>query len=58
MHRGGSFTFSFNVSPAYPHDPPKVKCKTKVRIIALCTDRTSGAQVSSCIRTHKMLLCV
>jgi hypothetical protein len=29
--RGGCFSFSFNVSPGYPHEPPKVKCKTKVR---------------------------
>lgn len=29
--RGGCFTFSFNVSPGYPHEPPKVKCRTKVR---------------------------
>ena len=29
--RGGCFTFSFNISTAYPHDAPKVKCKTKVR---------------------------
>jgi len=28
--RGGSFLFSFAVPAAYPHDPPKVKCLTKV----------------------------
>lgn len=28
--RGGTFLFSFKVSPLYPHDAPKVKCKTKV----------------------------
>lgn len=28
--RGGAFLFTFHVTPAYPHDPPKVKCKTKV----------------------------
>ncbi|AES94883.1 ubiquitin-conjugating enzyme [Medicago truncatula] len=27
---GGAFLFSFNVSPIYPHEAPKVKCKTKV----------------------------
>lgn len=27
---GGSFLFIFQVSPVYPHEPPKVKCKTKV----------------------------
>ncbi|KAF8409912.1 hypothetical protein HHK36_002431 [Tetracentron sinense] len=27
---GGIFLFSFQVSPVYPHEAPKVKCKTKV----------------------------
>ncbi|KAG6604231.1 NEDD8-conjugating enzyme Ubc12, partial [Cucurbita argyrosperma subsp. sororia] len=27
---GGTFFFSFTVSPIYPHEAPKVKCKTKV----------------------------
>ncbi|KAG8087175.1 hypothetical protein GUJ93_ZPchr0010g9210 [Zizania palustris] len=27
---GGKFVFTFQVLPAYPHEPPKVKCKTKV----------------------------
>ncbi|KAJ3683416.1 hypothetical protein LUZ60_013643 [Juncus effusus] len=27
---GGTFTFTFHVSASYPHEPPKVKCKTKV----------------------------
>ncbi|WJZ83735.1 hypothetical protein VitviT2T_003391 [Vitis vinifera] len=27
---GGTFVFSFQVSPIYPHEAPKVKCKTKV----------------------------
>ncbi|TJX37716.1 ubiquitin-conjugating enzyme E2, partial [Soehngenia saccharolytica] len=27
---GGRFTFTFSVSPTYPHEAPKVKCKTKV----------------------------
>ncbi|KAK4387542.1 NEDD8-conjugating enzyme Ubc12 [Sesamum angolense] len=25
----GAFVFSFQASPLYPHEPPKVKCKTK-----------------------------
>ncbi|XP_019182790.1 PREDICTED: NEDD8-conjugating enzyme Ubc12-like [Ipomoea nil] len=29
-YQGGKFLFSFQVSPIYPHEPPKVKCKTKV----------------------------
>lgn len=28
--RGGAFLFSFAVPSAYPHEPPKVKCLTKV----------------------------
>ena len=28
---GGSFLFTFNISANYPHEAPKVKCKTKVR---------------------------
>ncbi|KAM0825002.1 hypothetical protein ACQ4PT_069855 [Festuca glaucescens] len=27
---GGAFTFTFQVSASYPHEAPKVKCKTKV----------------------------
>ncbi|KAH9695994.1 NEDD8-conjugating enzyme Ubc12 [Citrus sinensis] len=27
---GGTFVFTFQVSPIYPHEAPKVKCKTKV----------------------------
>uniref|UniRef100_A0A0D9X7B3 UBC core domain-containing protein n=1 Tax=Leersia perrieri TaxID=77586 RepID=A0A0D9X7B3_9ORYZ len=27
---GGRFVFTFQVPPSYPHEPPKVKCKTKV----------------------------
>lgn len=27
---GGTFLFLFQVSPIYPHEAPKVKCKTKV----------------------------
>eukprot|EP00245_Coleochaete_scutata_P000282 TRINITY_DN10354_c0_g1_i1.p1 TRINITY_DN10354_c0_g1~~TRINITY_DN10354_c0_g1_i1.p1 ORF type:complete len:185 (-),score=42.03 TRINITY_DN10354_c0_g1_i1:1115-1669(-) len=29
-YQGGSFTFSFQVPTVYPHEAPKVKCKTKV----------------------------
>ncbi|GER37603.1 ubiquitin-conjugating enzyme family protein [Striga asiatica] len=29
-YMGGTFVFSFQISPIYPHDAPKVKCKTKV----------------------------
>ncbi|KAJ9540765.1 hypothetical protein OSB04_027271 [Centaurea solstitialis] len=29
-YMGGKFLFSFNVSGIYPHEAPKVKCKTKV----------------------------
>lgn len=35
-YRGGAFLFSFNVSPIYPHEAPKVKCKTKVGSTSLC----------------------
>ncbi|CAL5378609.1 hypothetical protein ACSBR2_019383 [Camellia fascicularis] len=27
---GGTFIFTFQVPAVYPHEPPKVKCKTKV----------------------------
>jgi ubiquitin-protein ligase len=46
--RGGVFTFSFNISTSYPHDAPKVKCKTKVR------GHVSSCGVSSCL--HKQQL--
>ncbi|XP_063935012.1 NEDD8-conjugating enzyme Ubc12 isoform X3 [Daucus carota subsp. sativus] len=29
-YSGGLFTFTFQISPIYPHEAPKVKCKTKV----------------------------
>ncbi|XP_024370418.1 NEDD8-conjugating enzyme Ubc12 [Physcomitrium patens] len=29
-YQGGIFTFSFQISQVYPHEAPKVKCKTKV----------------------------
>ena len=30
FYKGGRFVFNFKVSPNYPHDPPKVKCKTLI----------------------------
>lgn len=30
MYRGGSFTFTFAINSAYPHEPPKVKCMQKI----------------------------
>jgi ubiquitin-conjugating enzyme E2 M len=30
LYRGGAFLTSFAVPPGYPHDPPKVRCLTKV----------------------------
>ncbi|KDD72943.1 hypothetical protein H632_c2706p1 [Helicosporidium sp. ATCC 50920] len=30
LYRGGAFRFSFAVPQGYPHEPPKVKCLTKV----------------------------
>ena len=29
-YQGGTFVFTFSISPLYPHEAPKVKCKTKV----------------------------
>uniref|UniRef100_Q9SDY5-2 Isoform 2 of NEDD8-conjugating enzyme Ubc12 n=1 Tax=Arabidopsis thaliana TaxID=3702 RepID=Q9SDY5-2 len=29
-YHNGTFVFTFQVSPVYPHEAPKVKCKTKV----------------------------
>mmetsp|Transcript_16536 Transcript_16536/g.22848 ORF Transcript_16536/g.22848 Transcript_16536/m.22848 type:complete len:182 (-) Transcript_16536:344-889(-) len=29
-HKGANVVFSFDVSPVYPHEAPKVKCLTKV----------------------------
>ncbi|KAH9565926.1 hypothetical protein CY35_04G104200 [Sphagnum magellanicum] len=29
-YQGGTFVFSFQISQVYPHEAPKVKCKTKV----------------------------
>jgi len=30
FYRNGQFTFSFKIGSGYPHEPPKVKCETKV----------------------------
>ncbi|TCD67103.1 NEDD8-conjugating protein ubc12 [Steccherinum ochraceum] len=30
MYKGGAFSFSFNIGPNYPHEPPKVKCIPKI----------------------------
>lgn len=30
LNSNGTFVFTFQVSPVYPHEAPKVKCKTKV----------------------------
>mmetsp|Transcript_31450 Transcript_31450/g.68765 ORF Transcript_31450/g.68765 Transcript_31450/m.68765 type:complete len:182 (-) Transcript_31450:370-915(-) len=30
FHKNATISFSFSVSPLYPHEAPKVKCKTKV----------------------------
>ena len=30
FYRGGSFQFSFKISPNYPFEPPKVKCVNKI----------------------------
>ncbi|KAG5236851.1 NEDD8-conjugating enzyme Ubc [Salix suchowensis] len=29
---GGTFVFSFQISSIYPHEAPKVKCKTKLQV--------------------------
>ncbi|KAK7932129.1 hypothetical protein PG985_002841 [Apiospora marii] len=30
QYTGGKFTFSFNMSASYPHEPPKVRCQQKI----------------------------
>merc|ERR1712061_371520 len=30
FYRYGKFTFTFNINSNYPHEPPKVKCLTKI----------------------------
>ncbi|KAI3798905.1 hypothetical protein L1987_34189 [Smallanthus sonchifolius] len=37
-YMGGKFLFIFNVSAIYPHEAPKVKCKTKKSIYCIIID--------------------
>jgi len=30
MYKGGRFSFSFNITPSFPHEPPKVLCREKI----------------------------
>ncbi|KAH8881632.1 ubiquitin-conjugating enzyme [Thozetella sp. PMI_491] len=30
MYRGGQFSFTFNIPPSFPHEPPKVLCQQKI----------------------------
>ncbi|KAM7201524.1 Ubiquitin-conjugating enzyme/RWD-like protein [Rhypophila sp. PSN 637] len=30
MYRGGRFSFTFNITPNFPHEPPKVQCREKI----------------------------
>merc|ERR1712156_23777 len=30
FYRNGRFSFNFEIGPSYPHEPPKVKCVTKI----------------------------
>ncbi|KAK1754801.1 putative E2 ubiquitin-conjugating enzyme [Echria macrotheca] len=30
MYRGGKFSFTFNITPSFPHEPPKVQCREKI----------------------------
>lgn len=30
LYKGGKFSFSFKIGANYPHEPPKVKCSTKI----------------------------
>ena len=30
MYQGGRFSFSFSVTPSFPHEPPKVQCRQKI----------------------------
>ena len=30
QYTGGKFTFTFNMSQNYPHEPPKVRCQQKI----------------------------
>ena len=46
--RGGEFLFDFNISTGYPHDAPKVKCLTRVRLL-LSSCRIVTIRQSACI---------
>lgn len=56
--RGGKFVFSFQVSPLYPHDASKVKCKTKAWMRCLVLPSIS-LNDSTCLRhcDHTELVC-
>lgn len=43
MYKGGEFKFTFTINSNYPHDPPKVKCIPKVRLLppSCCSARLS-----------------
>ncbi|KAH7632858.1 ubiquitin-conjugating enzyme/RWD-like protein [Sordaria sp. MPI-SDFR-AT-0083] len=30
MYKGGKFSFTFNITPNFPHEPPKVQCREKI----------------------------
>ncbi|KAH6649800.1 ubiquitin-conjugating enzyme/RWD-like protein [Chaetomium tenue] len=30
MYKGGRFSFTFNITPSFPHEPPKVLCREKI----------------------------
>ncbi|KAB5554654.1 putative E2 ubiquitin-conjugating enzyme [Coniochaeta sp. 2T2.1] len=30
MYKGGHFSFTFNITPNFPHEPPKVLCREKI----------------------------
>ncbi|KAK4456462.1 ubiquitin-conjugating enzyme/RWD-like protein [Cladorrhinum samala] len=30
MYKGGRFSFTFNITPSFPHEPPKVQCREKI----------------------------
>jgi len=30
MYRGGRFSFTFKITPSFPHEPPKVQCREKI----------------------------
>lgn len=42
FYKDGSFKFNFKVGPNYPHEPPKVKCETKVGVVQLWSFFTSA----------------